>query len=247
MAKYIASRGDAKFAELAEMFGVSQMTAYRDVAELESLGVLRRIRGGVTSQPSSVFESNLEYRSTIHRSEKEAITAVAFERVRSGMSIMIDDGTTLMSMAPMLMSCGQITVMTGFLPLISALSHAPEVDLIVIGGSYQSRHDCVSGVLSEDMIAQLRADLLFISPSAIADGKIMHQEQDMVAVKRAMMNSCDEKILLADHSKLGRRATHVVAGLEDFDHVITDDGTSADALAHIEDYGAKVLLARVHS
>ena len=46
--------------DLAELYGVSLMTIHRDLDELEARGVLRKVRGGATPQPSSLFESNVQ-------------------------------------------------------------------------------------------------------------------------------------------------------------------------------------------
>ncbi|GCB49379.1 deoR family glycerol-3-phosphate regulon repressor [Streptomyces sp. NL15-2K] len=46
--------------------------------ELERQGVVRKFRGGVTAQPSAVFESNVQYRLRTMRAEKAAVA----DRVR---------------------------------------------------------------------------------------------------------------------------------------------------------------------
>jgi DeoR/GlpR family transcriptional regulator of sugar metabolism len=245
MAEYIGLEGFATFSGLAERFGVSQMTVYRDVQELQARGVVRRTRGGVTTQPSSVFESNLRYRASVHQAEKQAISLRGAEFVEPGMSVMLDDGTTLMPMAPLLAERAPLTVITNFVPLMSALSDAAGIQLIMLGGTYQQRHECLSGLLCVDMINQVRADLLFLSPSAVADGQVLHQEEEMVATKRAMMHSAERKVLMVDRSKLGRRALRLVAAVEDFDQIVTDDSGTDDDLRHISDRGVPIAIARV--
>jgi DeoR/GlpR family transcriptional regulator of sugar metabolism len=237
MIDFIAERGSVSLPEIAAHFDVSLMTVYRDIEHLTTLAAVRRVPGGVSTQPSSVFESNLQYRQSVHLQEKEALAHRALERVETGMSIMLDDGTTMMPMMPGLMEIGQLTIITGFTPFLEVLRDAKNIDLIVLGGTYRRRHDCVVGHLCEDMIGQLRADLLFLSTSAIWDGQVLHQEQEMVGVKRAMMQSCGERILLADHSKLGRRATHCIASVAEFDHVFIDSAASEEELAHAVGFG----------
>jgi DeoR/GlpR family transcriptional regulator of sugar metabolism len=244
IAEYISLEGNATFAALADRFGVSQMTVYRDAQELEARGVVRRTRGGLTMQPSSVFESNVRYRASVHQKQKHAIAICGVELVEPGMSVMLDDGTTLMPMAPLLAERAPLTVITNCVPMMTALSEAAGIQLIMLGGTYQQRHDCVSGLLCIDMINQLRADLLFLSPSAVADGQVLHQEQDMVATKRAMMCAAERKVLMVDRSKLGRRALHRVAAVEDFDQIVTDDSGSGADLDHISDRGVPIAIAR---
>ena len=232
--QYVSERREATLAELAEHFGVSQMTVYRDVEHLERMAAVRRVPGGITSQPSTVFESNLAYRQTIQREEKRAIAHAAVKLVEPGMSIMLDDGTTIAPMLQELLGKAPLTVISGFRPVIDELRGVENIELIVLGGVHRERHDCVVGVLTEDMIRNLRADLFFMSPSAIERGEILHQEQEMVGVKRAMIGSAERRVLLSDHSKLGRTATHRVASTDGFDHIFVDDRATADQLRHLD-------------
>ena len=243
--RYVAERKDVTLAELADQFGVSQMTVYRDVEHLERMAAVRRVPGGITSQPSTVFESNLQYRQTIQVEEKQAIARAAVKLVEPGMSIMLDDGTTIAPMLAELRHRAPLTVISGFTPVLDGLRGIDNIELIMLGGVYRQRHDCVVGVLSEDMIRNLRADLFFMSPSAIDRGEILHQEQEMVGVKRAMIASCERRVLLSDHSKLGRTATHRVAGIEEFDRVFVDERATAEQLQHIHSEDVAVTIVEL--
>src|SRR5262245_30623785 len=89
LAEYVLNEGPVPAADLATRFGVSLMTVYRDIDELEREGVLRKTRGGVTAQPSGVFESNVAYRKRAMRAEKAALAAHALTLVEPGMSVML--------------------------------------------------------------------------------------------------------------------------------------------------------------
>ncbi|MGO1972212.1 MAG: DeoR/GlpR family DNA-binding transcription regulator [Propionibacteriaceae bacterium] len=240
MARLVITQGQIAITDLAERLDVSQMTAYRDADRLAELGIVRRVRGWITAQPSSIYESSLEYRANSFRAEKEAISAACLQLVEPGMSVIIDDGTTLLPLIRSLGETGPLTVMTAFLPAVAELSQVRDVNLVVLGGGYRRHYDAMGGVLCADMISQLRADLFFLCPSAVHDGNALHQDEDMVVTKRAMMESSACRVLVADHSKLGRRATHRLAPVEDFDRIITDDGASPEGLAHILDRGRPV-------
>jgi DeoR/GlpR family transcriptional regulator of sugar metabolism len=241
--RYVAEHKEATLAELADHFGVSQMTVYRDVEHLERMAAVRRVPGGVTSQPSTVFESNLQYRQTVQVQEKQAIARAAVKLVEPGMSIMLDDGTTVAPMLAELRHRAPLTVISGFRPVLDGLKDIDNIELIALGGVYRERHDCVVGVLCEDMVRNLRADLFFMSPSAIDRGEILHQEQEMVGIKRAMIAASERRVLLSDHSKLGRTATHRVAGINEFDHIFVDERATAEQLRHLE--GDDVVLSIV--
>jgi DeoR/GlpR family transcriptional regulator of sugar metabolism len=243
--RYVAARNGSSFADLAEEFGVSLMTVYRDVEQLERLNALRRIPGGVTSQPSSVYESSLEYRRTVALAEKEAIAKAALKFVEPGMSIMLDDGTTVLPMVAGLTQLTPLTVVSGFTPILDRLRGVDGIELIPLGGNYRRRHDCVVGVLCEEMLRQIHADIAFMTTPAVYEGRMLHQEQEMVGVKRAMIDACRRRVLMADHTKLGRSATHQVTGLERFDHIIVDSGIDTQGRAHLGDAEPLLEIAQV--
>jgi DeoR/GlpR family transcriptional regulator of sugar metabolism len=70
-----------------------------------------------------------------------------------------------------------------------------------------------------------------MSTSAVSTAEAFHQEERIVALKRAMVKAATRKYLLVDHSKLGRVALHRIVPLDVFDLVITDSGADPDVLA----------------
>ena len=75
-----------------------------------------------------------------------------------------------------------------------------DIRLIALGGDYLPRFDAFTGIICEKAINSLRANLLFMSVSAVSRCVAYHQEQEIVKVKQAMMNSSAEKILLVEQS-----------------------------------------------
>ncbi|MFM9106614.1 MAG: DeoR/GlpR family DNA-binding transcription regulator [Chloroflexota bacterium] len=221
--------------DLAAAFGVSLMTIHRDLDELEARGILRKTRGGATAQPSSLFESSVLYRASAMLAEKQAISRHALGLIESGQSVMLSDATTLLPLVERLPGLAPLTVIASFLPAIEALKGREHIRLIALGGEYLPTHDSFAGILCESAIASLRADICFISVSAVSGGYAYHQEQEIVAVMRAMLRSSTRKVLLIDHGKLGKTALHRVAPLSDFDLVVVDSGVGEDGLRELRD------------
>ena len=88
--------------DLARLFDVSVMTIHRDLDELEGQGMLRKVRGGATPQPSSIFESNARYRITVARAEKQALANFALTLIEPGHAVVLDDSTTVLTLARLL-------------------------------------------------------------------------------------------------------------------------------------------------
>ncbi|XVQ09862.1 DeoR/GlpR family DNA-binding transcription regulator [Spirillospora sp. CA-255316] len=240
---HVLAAGSVTAAELAERFGVSLMTVHRDLDELERRGIVRKYRGGVTAQPSRVFESNVAYRMTSMRAAKEAIAARARELVEPGMAIMLDDSTTALELARLLPGVAPLTVVTNFLEIINLLAAEPEPRLVALGGDHDPLHNSFLGASCADAIEALSVDLCFVSTSAVSGGFAYHQEQHIVSVKRAMLRSAARSVLLVDRTKLGRVALHRVAPLSAFDLLIVDDGAGAEALRDLDEHKVRYEVA----
>ncbi|MFD1540907.1 DeoR/GlpR family DNA-binding transcription regulator [Nonomuraea guangzhouensis] len=235
IAERIHAKGELAAAELAELFQVSVMTIHRDLNELERQGIVRKLRGGVTAQPSSVFESNVAFREKSMRREKDAIAARAVELVEPGMAVILDDSTTSLALARKLEPLAPLTVVTNFLTTIELVAGMPGIRLIALGGDYDVLHNSFLGVSCTDAVAALQADLCFVSTSAVTGEYAYHQEQHIVPVKRAMLAAATRSVLLIDHTKLARTALYRVTSLQTFDHVIVDDGARPEALSGLDE------------
>jgi DeoR/GlpR family transcriptional regulator of sugar metabolism len=225
--------GDCSPQDLVDEFGVSLMTIHRDLDDLERRGIVRKFHGGVTAQPSGVFESQLSYRIMSHAEEKVAIAQHALAYVEPGMSVLLDDSTTVLQMIPGLAERAPLHVATTFLTGMRRLAEiAADADLTIIGlgGVYDLPHDSFVGMQCIEQIEGIHADVLFTSTSAVSAGHAFHQEERIVALKRAMMRAATKRYLLVDHSKLGRVALHRIVPLGEFDLVITDAGVDESIL-----------------
>ncbi|MDP9364408.1 MAG: DeoR/GlpR family DNA-binding transcription regulator [Chloroflexota bacterium] len=243
IAEFVLGRESTSARELAARFDVSLMTVHRDLDELERQGVLRKFRGGATPQPSSLFESNVRYRLSAARAEKEALARYALGLVEPGQAVLLDDATTTLALARLLPEIAPVTVITNYLATIQALHEAPEVRLIALGGEYLPSHDSFTGVVCEAAIASLRADVFFMSTSAVSGGVAYHQEQEIVKVKRAMLGAATRRVLLLDHGKLGKAALHRLAPLTDFDLVVVDAGADEARLRDLRETKVPVEVA----
>ncbi|MCX3286281.1 DeoR/GlpR family DNA-binding transcription regulator [Streptomyces sp. NEAU-H22] len=238
MAEQVLADGSATAAELAERFGVSLMTIHRDLDELERQGIVRKFRGGVTAQPSGVFESNVQYRLKSMRAEKAAVAEHALRMVEPGMAILLDDSTSTLEIARRLRTAEvtPLTVVTNFLEAINLLSDQRGIHLMALGGDYDPLHSSFLGVSCVEAVQQLRVDVCFASTSAVHGGYAYHQEQHIVSVKRAMLDAAARNVLLIDHTKLGRVALHRVVPLSRFDTLLVDDGASREALRDLDEH-----------
>lgn len=206
---------------LSARFHVSKMTIHRDLDELEAAGELRKIRGGASVQNSAMFQADFRYRQKMAAAEKARIARAAAEMIEPGMTLIIDDSSTAANLASHLPQRLPLTVISNNLNVISSLAGISGIELLALGGQYSRKFNGFFGLLTEDALRGLRADISFVSASAIYEGAAFHQDPEVVQTKRLMVAGAEQRVLLADHTKFGRPGLHFLTELETFRAVFT--------------------------
>ncbi|OJF92487.1 DeoR/GlpR family DNA-binding transcription regulator [Pararhizobium antarcticum] len=235
--------GSASVDDMASRFGVSRMTVHRDLDELEQSGLLRKTHGGASIQSSPQFESDFRYREKIAAVEKRRIAAHAARFIEPGQIIIIDDSSTAGALAEHLKDIRPLTVITNNLGVIGRLSELNGITLISLGGQYNRRFNGFFGIITEETLRSLRADIAFLSSSAIHGASAFHQDQEVVQTKRRMMRSSGRTYLLVDHEKFGKSALHFLTGLDGFDAVLTGAEIDASHEAALREAGINLIKA----
>ena len=216
------AEGAMRIEDLTGRFGISLMTAHRDLDEPAGRGLLRKTRGIASAAPTSLIGSSDVYRAQRQSSEKRAIAAAYVE---PGQAVFFDDSTTVLQMGPHLATRVPLTAITNSLTLMQALKGMRDIALLGLGGHFHTWSNAFMGPVTTAEIRRLGADLVFLSMTAITDDMVFHQSPEMVETKRAMFDSSARRIPLADHTKFDRRALYAMVALDAFDLVIIDAAT----------------------
>lgn len=239
----VMAEGSMRIEDITERFGISLMTAHRDLDDLVSRGLLRKTRGIVSAAPTSLIESSDVYRSSRQSAEKSAIAEAAAAFLEPGQAVFFDDSTTVLQLVPYLAARVPLTAITNSITLMNELRGVRDVTLLGLGGQFHNWCNAFMGPVTTAEIRRLRADRVFMSMSAITDEMVFHQSPEMVDTKRAMFDSAAMRILLADHTKFERRALHAMVPLDSFDVVVVDDGTPASQIQRMRARGITVVVA----
>jgi DeoR/GlpR family transcriptional regulator of sugar metabolism len=210
--------------ELAERLAVSRMTIHRDLDLLASRGLLRKERGGATAESSLLFESNFHFRMQFGQEEKQSLAHAARALIEPGNVVMLDDSTTTLLICDELQTIEHVTVITNSLAVCERLRSWVNVHLILTGGSYNDTLQGFYGLVCEQTVSKLRADWAFLSASSAIGTSLYHQDQEVVRVKRAFMESAERSVMLLASSKFKRRALNHFAELSEFERVFIDTG-----------------------
>lgn len=213
--------------DLAEILKVSLMTIHRDLNTLQSKGLVRRVRGSVSAERSLVFESSYLFRSNQYVEEKRALAEAAVQHIEPGNAIIWDDSSTTYQICDYIESVTPVTVITNGLPVVSRLHAAPDVDLVCTGGKYHKSYNGFFGLTCEESIRTYHVDVALLSTTTVQGLSIYTADEQVVRVKRAMIDIAQKRILLADSSKFTFTALHYVADLSVFDLVLASKSTDA--------------------
>ena len=119
---YVAEVGQVTVASLAERFGVSIDTIRRDLDELDGDGVLIRTYGGAVSVSATRGLTRAWTSARLRTEAKEKIGALAATLVRDGSVIILNGGTTTLSVARSLHEHRDLTIATNNLRIPAEIS-----------------------------------------------------------------------------------------------------------------------------
>lgn len=239
----LVSAGEVEVDTLSERFSVSRMTIHRDLDDLESAGLLRKIRGGATIRSGTQFESDFRFRALQDGAAKQAMAQAALRLIEPGMSVMINDGSMAATLGQMLVAKRPLTVITNNAAIIDALRDEAGIRVIALGGVYSAKYNAFLGKVTEDALLHLRADIAFISSPAVSGLDVFHMDDDVLRSKRAMIDHAAMRVLLVNHARFGRAALHLLGHLSEFDHIITDTSPAPDNLSVLEQAGLTLTMA----
>ena len=202
----LALAGTVTVEDLAASLACSRETIRRDLKALAGHDRLTIVHGGALRR--GLPEAPFSDRRAENRSAKEAIAAVAVGLVSSGMSILLDSGTTTQAVAEALARSGhdRLVVHTTSFANAQALARHPGLRVHLIGGEVDPNDDATGGPEARRAVARLSLDLAFVGVGGIdADGRITDYTRASASLRGAMLGAAEHAYFLADRSKFGRR------------------------------------------
>ncbi len=230
--------------ELQSALGVSPATLRRDLAELESLGKIVRVRGAVVHPSYFRGEPSFEQKRRSAAGVKRAIASAAAALVPLKSTVWIDAGTTCLELGALLLSRRDLTILTHSIPLAARAVESEEgAQIILLGGQVRAISGAVVGALGLDWTKNLRADWCFLGASGLSAEGVSTTELSEATMKTAILGRCEHKVLLCDAQKWNASATVVFAAWRDFDFWVCGGDFEVGARETAEKLGPEFLWA----
>ncbi len=247
LAALAIERGFVRVVDASAELGVSEVTVRSDLSALEADGVLSRVHGG--AMPRSIpAEASFEQALSRDAGVKKAIGTAAAALVESGMSVLLDVGTTSLAVAEALVARGDlrdVIVITNGLSIALALEKGmPALSVVVTGGTLRPlQHSLVNpGVTTA--LDDLHADLAFIGCNGVdTSAGVTNINLPEAEVKRQMLASASRSVIVADAGKLGQRHLGRIGRVDQFSLLITAGRVEQRALDALADHGLPAFVA----
>jgi DeoR/GlpR family transcriptional regulator of sugar metabolism len=207
--------------ELAEHFGVSEMTVRRDLEALAESGMVERVFGGARLATRVAREISHQARLERNREAKEQMAEFAATLVQDGDTVALDCSTSTLYLAKALRD-RPITVVTNGLDVLVELSSS-RTEVIGVGGTLRLQTHSFVGPIALGSLTSLHTDKAFFSAQGLdAEAGLTDSHLAEVDMKRALLRTARETFALVDSSKLGVVALASVVPLNTLDALITD-------------------------
>lgn len=224
--------------ELSESFHVTPTTIRRDLLQLEEQKLIYRTRGSAFLLESGQSEAN------VFVSEKKRIAAAAAKFISPGMSIALDSGSTVGTLANHLVEDPEMYN-------LDFITHSPEIALQISrrfntsipGGSLLPNGEFMVGLEVETFYKQVNVDVAFLASTGVLNCNGLTVSYPLqLPVKKYSAMCADKRIALLDSSKFMRRGIYVFCDFNDIDTLITVKTAENTAqLERIADFGVDII------
>lgn len=195
-------QGVVKLQELVDSLGASESTIRRDLVDLESRQLLKRVHGGASLLNLKSQEPGMEEKTSKNIQEKTVIAQLAAKEIRDGECIYLDAGTTTLAMIPCI-EARNVTVVTNGLSHVEALV-SKQIRSYLLGGMMKTHTKAVIGSIALQNMDNFRFDKCFLGTNGV-DPQMGYTTPDPeeALIKRRAHQLSGQTYVLADSSKIG--------------------------------------------
>lgn len=234
-------QGEVSVEALAEQFSTSEVTIRKDLAALESNGLLLRRYGGAILVPKELMADPVEKVSL----RKQAIAAASAQLIRDHNRIILDSGSsTTSALLPELSHKQGLVVMTNSLSIANALRELEnEPTILMTGGTWDPKSEGFQGQLAEQILRSYNFDQFFIGADGLDLDRGTTTFNELYSLSRVMAEVAREVIVMAESDKIGRKIHNLELPWSAIQVLVTDAGIADKDRKKIEQQGVQVICA----
>jgi DeoR/GlpR family transcriptional regulator of sugar metabolism len=220
IAERLAQGQSVSATALADEFAVSPDAIRRDLRMLSAEGRCRRVYGGAL--PVSPASSPMAVRAGEAIERKLALAKAATGLIRPGEFLFLDSGSTNLALARVLPGL-DLTVATNSAAVAASLADRCDLRLLLTGGVVTPEVGGCVDAASVLAIQQMNIDRCFLGVCAVSEEEGISALHPADALfKRALIARSRAVMMIVATDKLGTRAPHRVAALDEIDGIVVE-------------------------
>jgi DeoR/GlpR family transcriptional regulator of sugar metabolism len=240
----LTKQGRLSVAEIVSHFEISEATARRDLEKLATEGKVQRVHGGVMAVEQAPPELPILEREIEQADEKSRIGHATSELIADNESVFLGSGTSVLEVAKNLRDRKNLTVITNSLPVLNALAGIKDITVVSLGGQLRDSELSFIGHITEQALAEVRVDKVIMGTRGISlEHGLTNDYLQETLTDRAILKIGLEVIIVADHTKINRVSTVLLAPLNAVHTFVTDEQADRKFIQSLKKQNIKVVVA----
>jgi DeoR/GlpR family transcriptional regulator of sugar metabolism len=240
----LTRQGRLSVTEIVEQFSISKATARRDLESLASQGKVQRVHGGVMAIEQAPPELPILERASEQAGEKARIGVATARLIDQKETVFLGSGTTVLEVARNLRDRKNLTVVTNSLSVLNMLAGMSGITLISLGGMLRDSEMSFIGHITEQALAEIRVDKVIMGTRCLSlEHGLTNDYLQETLTDRAILKIGREVIIVADHTKVNRVATALLAPLDVMHTFVTDAQADKKFIQELKKKGIGVVAA----
>lgn len=241
---YISATGRTSTEIVAKEFGVSVMTARRDLLYLMEKRLISKSSSGLFKvDNNTVFMKDFNFRLKHHLAEKQAIARECLKLVRDGDLIGTDASTSVLTLCKMLPTEYKLTLVTLSQVLPIVMENHSNATIVSTGGISLKGHASYVGSIALSTLSAFHFDKSFLSTSAFDPALGLCDYSEELSNKSKLIEQSNETYLLCDSSKFEKNSLHYLFIPANITAIITDWKISQEQLDNLRRHNYHVIVA----
>ena len=167
----LREQGNASFEYLASVLETSQITIRRDIAsigQMEEYRYIQRVTGGAIHLGLKLdLEYMFDLKLNINKDIKEILAVKALEFIDDGDGLVLDSGTTCLSIARQLHHRNGLRVLSTDVKIAEELAHHGNISATIICGEVRPGYYTIGGDLAIETLGKLYFEKAILSADAV--------------------------------------------------------------------------------
>lgn len=232
--QHLKTTGALHVSDLATQLAVDPVTIRRDLAEMETNGLLHRVHGGaiLRAEASSTPPGG---------GLKSRIAEAAARFIPDRSAIFLGPGAFTSEIVPFLHRHEHLTVITSALNVGWHVAQQQRHTLHLLGGQVEADFGIYGDL---EGLHKVRADWMLLEAGGLdAERGVTHDRREYAEMARALFHQGAQIILLVAPENLGRASALFIAPAGEVDVLITGRESPNPALWDLSELGLQIVLA----